>query len=127
LGWSIDPLEHVNLRYDKTVKLDSSVVALELLPNGQIACLTLFGRLYFWNPDSDYMNYSVVINRKDITHFTKLCMTQLASGDLCISSNCCDGKLTVWDFKTHQKIKAISIGHFNRNLDGRRAIKYLES
>jgi hypothetical protein len=91
--------------FEKTLKLKGSVEALELLPNGEIACLTLCG-LYFWNPDSDSLGYAVVIASEDITQDTNLYMIQLASGDLCV---CCNESqdITIFDFKTHQKIKTI--------------------
>jgi hypothetical protein len=36
------------------------------------------------------------------------CMIQLASGDLCISSDN-SGEITIWDYQTYQKMKTIKI------------------
>jgi WD40 repeat protein len=95
----------------KSLKLDGPVVALELLPNGQIACLSLCGLLYFWNVDTDFLSHAVVIDKiYNSKHINDLHMIQLASGDLCISVN---DKITIFDYKTHQKIKTIPIRHTN--------------
>jgi WD40 repeat protein len=100
---------------EKSLKLDGVVEALELLPNGQIACLSLCGLLYFWNVDTDYLCHTVVIDKiYNIKNINDLHMIQLATGDLCISVNKDDnGEIIIFDFKTHQKIKTIPIRHTN--------------
>jgi hypothetical protein len=89
---------------DKTIKLDGGVEALELLPNGHIACLTLYGLLYFWNAVTDYLSHAVVIDKYRCNWH----MIQLDSGDLCICSDR-STEITIWDYQTYQKLKTVSV------------------
>jgi hypothetical protein len=67
------------------------------------------GFLNFWNVDTDDLIRIVVFQRKDPKQLMHFCMIQLASGDLCISSNDIREGITIWDYKTLQKIKTIQI------------------
>jgi WD40 repeat protein len=108
---------------EKTIPVCGRCSALELLPNGLIACLSYDGHLLFWNAETDYsFRFNLKNNKEEELHviedndvdengegiLSSVHMTQLASGDLCISSNE-NGAIYILDFKTHQKIKTILI------------------
>jgi WD40 repeat protein len=107
---------------EKSIPINGRFCVLELLPNCQIACLSYDGHLLFWNAETDYSfrfnliddkEEDLVVREDDEIYendenVPSFAMTQLASGDLCIGSNE-STEITIWDYKTHQKIKTITI------------------
>jgi WD40 repeat protein len=81
---------------------------LGFLPNGQLACLTSHGILYFWNVEENHWsNVNIVSQRNSSNEVMRFRMIQLASGDLCIGFIINSEEITIWDYTTHQKIKMI--------------------
>jgi WD40 repeat protein len=86
----------------------SPAIALVLQPNGYVACLSYIGFLRICDVNRGVVANIYVGNRRD-DKYCSYRMIQLPSGDLCIGSNIQSrsAEVSVWDYKTYQKIKTI--------------------